>query len=1515
MVEDVPDAEATVGRHPVDPTDQGGRLQRGATQQEEVVGGSDLLAGEAEHVGDDADQCGLGITARCATDGRHAARRRLRQCPMVELAVAGQRDLVQHDDRGRDHVARQAAADRLQHLCAVQCFRGVCSAGRPARPRHVTDQGGRCALAADDGGGEVDSVHGRQCRTHLVEFDAETADLHLVVTATVVGQRAVGVAVHDVTGAVHDGAVSVGGGHEPAGGQTAAPQVAPCHSRPAEVELAGDVVGQSPQPVVEDECGALVDRRADGDRLTRVQRRRHRRDDGRLGRPVGVDVATAGSPARHQFRGAGLATHTEGPQVRERMGCRGGERRRRDERVGHLALVEELDEFVATVDRRRCHHHRRAGLDGEEELQHRCVERGGGEQQGAIAGADLVPLPLGLGERGQAAMGHAHALRFSGGAGGVDDVGDRVRVPGRGSEACALAGTQILRGQPPDVVRHIATVVGAADAQDGARIGDHVGDPLGRVTHVDRQRGRARLRHGPRGDHRLQAAIDGDRDHVLGADPEFAQRECPARGDPIDLGVGERAVSVLDRHAIGVVDDGVGEDVGKMPRLDRAVVAHSRIDGVHQLGRPGEVVERCRRIRGDRACEIDEHPGQFADALARVDIGRISEPRAPIADSQFEVEPGGRGLDLLGDDLQAGQINPGVVRFEGVRDPGVERQRDLEYRMPVRARRIEHRDDLLERHVGARQRVQIAAADGVEQGREPLAPVDRGPEDDRVHEHTDDVGEPGIGASGDGGADHDVRRRTGDMNLRVGVEPVQQRGEHRMHAHEFGRPAAAQCGEAAAQFGVEVDLDHARGAGGPARRVGHEDRTDIDPFQVLSPPVGQIGPGLEVIGLPAQVVAIVQGRRSGGDRGFGTVLGRRPQFGVGGGDVAVQRHHGPTVGSDVVDDKGQLVMRGVTVDPVQCDAQRYVDGQVERATRQRLRLGRPLRRSRLDDGEFGLHLVGGTYVQVGAPVVLGVDGAQHLVSVDGVSERAGEGVHVEIATEIQREGDGVIGCRRTVVVVGSTRIGVGTARELVEEPELLLRGSRLRGAVRIVPEVGERPRLDEGGVTLVGAAEPGDAGDGRVVEDLADGDSSPGETLECADDLGRQQRVAAEIEEVMIAADGARLQLETLGDQIGDCLLQGVARRDERHVAVHRSRLRRGQCPEVDLADRGRGDLVELDDRRRDHVPRQALCQSVSHRSGLPVGARGHGHVGHEMGAVALAVRGGDRRPHRLVGDQGGVDLTEFDAMPADLGLMVGPPAELEFVIGGPPDEVAGSVHALAGIAIGVGDEAFGCQRSDAVVPAGEMLTGDVQLADRAGGDRTQALVQDQRGDAADGPADGQRRVVGTDRRRHRGHHGGLGGTVRVEQLRAGRPGADHLGVRVLAADDECLEIGDVVRGHGRQHRRGQERVRDPRIAHQLGEFGAADDPRRHDVHGRPGGDRHQDLEYRRIETRRRHVHRPTGGRDPVLRDLLRAEVGESAVADDDALGRAGGPRCVDQVGGLVDVEDASSLRVRDGLR
>ena len=64
---------------------------------------------------------------------------------------------------------------------------------------------------------------------------------------------------------------------------------------------------------------------------------------------------------------------------------------------------------------------------------------------------------------------------------------------------------------------------GGGDEQRGARIGEHEGEPLGRVVGVERQIGAAGLEDAKEPDQHLQRALEAQPHHHLGADPVRAQ--------------------------------------------------------------------------------------------------------------------------------------------------------------------------------------------------------------------------------------------------------------------------------------------------------------------------------------------------------------------------------------------------------------------------------------------------------------------------------------------------------------------------------------------------------------------------------------------------------------------------------------------------------------------------------------------------------------------------------------------------------------------------------------------------------------------------------------------------------------------------------------------------------------------------------------------------------------------------------------------------------------------------------
>ena len=162
---------------------------------------------------------------------------------------------------------------------------------------------------------------------------------------------------------------------------------------------------------------------------------------------------------------------------------------------------------------------------------------------------------------------------------------------------------------------------------------------------------------------------------------------------------------------------------------------------------------------------------------------------------------------------------------------------------------------------------------------------------------------------------------------------------------------------------------------------------------------------------------------------------------------------------------------------------------------------------------------------VGAVPVEGEDGAERLVALDEVAEGPPQGVVVELAPEADGRGD-----------------VVGRAGSLlpVESPQPPL-DRRQRQSLR----AGPGPERRAGGA---GGRQPGgEAGHGRSVEQVAQGNLAPEGRPDPGHQPGGQQRVAAEGEEVVVDADP--LEPEDLGEQRGQRLLVGRDRLPGREPA------------------------------------------------------------------------------------------------------------------------------------------------------------------------------------------------------------------------------------------------------------------------------------------------------------------------------------------------------------------------------
>ena len=298
-------------------------------------------------------------------------------------------------------------------------------------------------------------------------------------------------------------------------------------------------------------------------------------------------------------------------------------------------------------------------------------------------------------------------------------------------------------------------------------------------------------------------------------------------------------------------------------------------------------------------------------------------------------------------------------------------------------------------------------------------------------------------------------------------------------------------------------------------------------------------------------------------------------------------------------------------------------------------------------------------------------------------------------------------------------------REAFDGPErLLARGSRyVRRTVH-----GHEPRQCR---SITGATRrihrPGQAGDGGVIEHRAQRQSPVASRVEQRDQSGRQQRVPAQDEEVVLGRQLDFPEPEDVGHQPGN----GVFGFRRQWTATSTA------CPQIDCRQRtsiklpvhGHRQLIEPDKRRGHHVGGQSRRCPLAQFVVEPVGHRRGSVVVGRPGA-GFCVVGGEYRPRHRVFDRHhgrGRDawvraeyrshLTGFHTLAPDLHLVVGTARVLQDAGGGPPDEIACPIDPLAR-AGGVGDKPGGRQTGLPTIAASHLDTRHVQLTDDTDGCR-----------------------------------------------------------------------------------------------------------------------------------------------------------------------------------------------------
>ncbi len=260
--------------------------------------------------------------------------------------------------------------------------------------------------------------------------------------------------------------------------------------------------------------------------------------------------------------------------------------------------------------------------------------------------------------------------------------------------------------------------------------------------------------------------------------------------------------------------------------------------------------------------------------------------------------------------------------------------------------------------------------------------------------------------------------------------------------------------------------------------------------------------------------------------------------------------------------------------------------------------------------------------------------------------------------------------------------------------------------------------------------------EGGELEERAQGQLDTEGVADPREDLGRQQGVAAELEEVVLSAD--LVHLEQLAPRLGQGLLQRGAGRNEVPPFWGQD-LKAGEGLAVELAIGRERQGVEQDEGRGNHVVRELFPEEASQLR------RGEGALpgGDDVGDEALVSRDffvGEHRGllHSGLGQEDGLDLSQLDAEATELDLVVDAAEVLQVPIRQQAGEVASPIEAAPGLgAEGIREESLGGELWAVEIAASEARAGEMKLARNTAGNGVEVSIQQIGPGAGDGATDG----------------------------------------------------------------------------------------------------------------------------------------------------------------------------------
>ena len=498
----------------------------------------------------------------------------------------------------------------------------------------------------------------------------------------------------------------------------------------------------------------------------------------------------------------------------------------------------------------------------------RTIEVDGGELQLTVVRRHAVERADAAHVHRERAVRHGHPLGLAGGAGGVDQVRQLIRVrcargiggglgvQGQGVETQGLHA----RGQ-----REAIKQMRLRDHPAHAAVGLHEGQAIGRVAGVQRHIGATGLEHGHQRGQHVGAARGGD------AHARFGPHA------PSDQVVGQ---AVSARVEFGVAPHGLAHEQGWCVR---ALAGLGLDQGVHGHEILGYVGLRCAPLREERLFgrvhqrhvgqglvrRVGEGGEQALVMLAKARDGGRLEQRRGVGEARAQAPTG--VFDRVQRQLE---LREALVELEGLDGQARQLRQRAQVLALVVVQHLEQRrltqhalglqglDQLLEGQVlvvlCAARRIdglgqQLAQRHAAVQARAPHLRVD-----EEAHQRL----RLGPLAVGDRHADADVRQA--GVAVQHGLPCGQQHGEHR---RAFGLGAALQaCGEVIGQ--IEGVARGRVGGHGLARVIGGELQHGrlVAIVRELRRPVGELAgffSGGQPVALPLGVVGVLDGRADG----------------------------------------------------------------------------------------------------------------------------------------------------------------------------------------------------------------------------------------------------------------------------------------------------------------------------------------------------------------------------------------------------------------------------------------------------------------------------------------------------------------------------------------------------------------------------------------------------------------------------------------------------------------------------